>query len=251
MRSNVDFLAKIGKLDARNNAGTWMLVSPNFRMDALLKKMKFAADGTKAVVGFPTDHLLHACLQSAGASYAEDFNGKFQWIAVAVMNAAEVGSVVPKALASLAQEGLLWIVYPKKSGKIKTDLSRDHGWDAVMNIGLRHLNLISIDENWSAWAVEHGQAAVSEKTRQKSESRNALLAQYMDHSTREMRYPPEMEATLCAHPAEWAFFQQLSFTNRKEYVEWIVTAKRAETKQQRLEKIVGYLREGRKNPAGR
>jgi hypothetical protein len=220
-------------------------------MDPLLKKMNFAAARDIAVIGAPAGFVVSDRLHAAGKAFSESLEGKYSWLVVCVMNRAEVATEIPKVLAALAADGLMWICYPKKTGKLKTDLSRDHGWDAIMGIGLRHMNLISIDDNWTAWGVEHGSDEVSEKTRLKSEARNELLAQYMDHKTREMRYPPEMETLLDAHPPEKAFFLQLSFTNRKEYLEWIVSAKRPETKQQRLDKLVEYLAAGRKNPAGR
>jgi Bacteriocin-protection, YdeI or OmpD-Associated len=220
-------------------------------MDSLLKKMKFSPDHAIAVIGVPINHLLHARLEAIGIPYSEDLNGSYSWMAIAVTQAAEVGIAVPEALHALAKDGLLWILYPKKSGNIPTDLSRDHGWEALKSLAIRHLNLISVDDDWTAWCVAHGSDAVSEKNLQKSASRNALLAEYMDHNTREMRYPLELEALLQANPREQHFFAQLSFTNRKEYVEWIVSAKRPETKLQRLEKVIPYLQEQRKNPAGR
>ena len=46
-------------------------------------------------------------------------------------------------------------------------------------------------------------------------------------------------------------FNALSYTNRKEYVQWIVDAKREETRKARLVKTIAMLTEGRKNPSGR
>jgi Bacteriocin-protection, YdeI or OmpD-Associated len=220
-------------------------------MDALLQKMKFQPGKAVAILDAPGSFVVTHALQATGQAYHESPTGKYDWLVLCVMQSAEVGIAVPRAVQTLAPKGMLWICYPQKSGKIKTDLSRDHGWDATEHLGLRHLNLISVDSDWSAWAVELGSNASSAKTRQKSEDREDLLAQYMDHKTREMRYPPEMEAVLAAHPAEQAFFLSQSFTNRKEYLEWIVTAKRPETRQQRLGKLIDYLKEGRINPAGR
>jgi hypothetical protein len=43
-------------------------------------------------------------------------------------------------------------------------------------------------------------------------------------------------------------FEKLSFTNRKEYVRWIESAKREETRQQRLKKAIELLKAGVKTP---
>ena len=44
------------------------------------------------------------------------------------------------------------------------------------------------------------------------------------------------------------FFEQLSYTNRKEYCAWIAGAKREETRLKRLEKAIAMLKQGEKTP---
>ncbi len=46
-----------------------------------------------------------------------------------------------------------------------------------------------------------------------------------------------------------AFFDSLSFTNRKEYALWIASAKREETRIKRLEATLAKLIAGKKNPS--
>ena len=46
-----------------------------------------------------------------------------------------------------------------------------------------------------------------------------------------------------------ATFDTLSFTHRKEYVVWIIEAKKAETRSARLGKTVEMLSKGKKNPS--
>lgn len=45
-----------------------------------------------------------------------------------------------------------------------------------------------------------------------------------------------------------AFFDGLSFTNRKEYVRWIESAKKKETQDARLQKTILMLKQGIKHP---
>jgi uncharacterized protein YdeI (YjbR/CyaY-like superfamily) len=44
------------------------------------------------------------------------------------------------------------------------------------------------------------------------------------------------------------FFEQLSYTNRKEYCRWISDAKREETRLKRLGKAIAMLRQGVRTP---
>ena len=77
--------------------------------------------------------------------------GAFDLIHVFVHDKAEVDRMAPDALAVLSPGGLLWFSHPKKSSKIKTDITRDVGWDILAVSGLRPVSLVSIDETWSAF----------------------------------------------------------------------------------------------------
>jgi uncharacterized protein YdeI (YjbR/CyaY-like superfamily) len=58
-----------------------------------------------------------------------------------------------------------------------------------------------------------------------------------------------MEAVFESNPAAMSFYQSLSYSNRKEYVLWILTAKQEKTLTERLTKMVEKLRAGKKNPS--
>lgn len=73
----------------------------------------------------------------------------FDAVQVFVHNKAEVDTLAPIAIDALKHDGLLWITYPKKSSKIKTDITRDIGWEAVNAKGLEIVAAISIDDTWS------------------------------------------------------------------------------------------------------
>lgn len=47
---------------------------------------------------------------------------------------------------------------------------------------------------------------------------------------------------------KWIFFAALSFTNKKEYAEWIVTAKREETRTTRIKESIKRLGKKWKTP---
>lgn len=56
----------------------------------------------------------------------------------------------PRALAIYKRGGSLWFAHPKKSGAIRSDLSRDAGWDVVTAAGLIPVTQIALDDDWSA-----------------------------------------------------------------------------------------------------
>jgi uncharacterized protein YdeI (YjbR/CyaY-like superfamily) len=58
--------------------------------------------------------------------------------------------------------------------------------------------------------------------------------------------PPDLAEALAGEPAAQATFDGFSPSCRREYVEWIVEAKRAETRASRIAKAIGQMREGKK-----
>ena len=69
-----------------------------------------------------------------------------------------------------------------------------------------------------------------------------------DDAPREVAVPPDLQAALDADAAAAATFAGLSFSHRREYVQWITEAKRAETRTARLEKTLTMLKVGSKGP---
>jgi hypothetical protein len=68
----------------------------------------------------------------------------------------------------------------------------------------------------------------------------------LDTAAREVIVPPDLAAAMAAQPSVQAFFDQLSFTHRKEWVRWLEDAKKPETRQARLMKAIDELRDCRR-----
>lgn len=77
-------------------------------------------------------------------------DGQFDVVQAFVQSKADVERLGPTALEALKPGGVLWFTYPKKSSKIKTDVTRDTGWDVVWNAGMEGVASIAVDETWSA-----------------------------------------------------------------------------------------------------
>ena len=117
---------------------------------SLAKKMKLKSGLKAAVINAPenyVDQLRHDTAMSP------TLNGEFDWIQIFVRNKAELDELAPEAAKALKPESMLWISFPKGSSKIQTDLTRDKGWDSVQKLDLKWVNLVSVDETWSAFAL--------------------------------------------------------------------------------------------------
>ena len=141
-----------------------------------------------------------------------------------------------------------WCYYPKASSKIQTDLTRDKGWDALLEKEIQWLSLISYNETWSAFAFRLKTTANNNKI-EKIHVRE--IFNYVDPIKKTITLPDDFKAMLKVNPIESDFFNKLSFSNRKEYVEWIVTAKRTATRNNRLMESIDRLGKKFKNPANR
>jgi bacteriocin resistance YdeI/OmpD-like protein/uncharacterized protein DUF1905 len=60
----------------------------------------------------------------------------------------------------------------------------------------------------------------------------------LDTEPRTVEPPEDLKAALAAAPDARMSFDRLSFTHRREYVEWIEDAKRADTRQRRIAETV-------------
>jgi hypothetical protein len=68
----------------------------------------------------------------------------------------------------------------------------------------------------------------------------------LDTAPREMKAPDDLATALSAAPEAAAFFESLSFSHKRSYVDWIVGAKKDETRQRRVAQAVELLLTKRK-----
>ena len=69
-----------------------------------------------------------------------------------------------------------------------------------------------------------------------------------DTEPRVIEVPAELKKAFRTEKEAKAFFDQLSYTHKREYVMWINQAKREETRQNRIAKTTEMLKKGKKNP---
>jgi bacteriocin resistance YdeI/OmpD-like protein/uncharacterized protein DUF1905 len=70
----------------------------------------------------------------------------------------------------------------------------------------------------------------------------------LDDQPRTVDLPDDLAAALAADPEARRVFEGLSFSNRKEYVAWVLTAKQSTTRQRRVAEASELLKSGRRTP---
>lgn len=165
-----------------------------------------------------------------------------------VTDKAQMEREIHTVLPLIKEETLCWIFYPKGTSGIQTDLTRDKGWEQLLQHDMQWVNLISFDDTWSAFGMRQKNKADKTKSAQ---PRKRPVFDFVDPVTKTVKLPEDFSTALKKNRKQKQFFESLSFTNKKEYLEWIVTAKREDTRATRVKESIERLGLEWKNPANR
>ncbi|KEO84847.1 YdeI/OmpD-associated family protein [Tumebacillus flagellatus] len=225
--------------------------------DLALKKLRLREDAKAVVLNAPEGYLeLLGDLEGFDVRTEVDEPGTFDFVQLFVKSVAELQEWVPLAVKALGGgDAIFWIAYPKKSGKIKTDISRDVGWDVVDEAAYEGVSLVSIDETWSSMRFRPRASVDSSwtrsgKTRVERLAERKQAAKEKPPVDRTVEVPEDFQAALAESAAAKELFDTLAYSHRKEYVTWITSAKREETRTRRIGQAIEKLLEGKKRPSG-
>ena len=281
---------------------------------SLLDKLNFKNGYSTLIINRPED-------VSFGSLRFDSFIGhdNYEFILFFADSISDLAIQLP-TLEKVANDScVFWVAYPKKSGSIDSNITRDKGWDILDQIGYRKVSQISVNDNWSALRIKPTKDVASsntaktqtfEATIQTDEKSNgawidipfdvkevygtggqvkvkAIFDGYeyrgsianmgtgnhiliikkdireaigkepgdkvkveleKDTAERTFEMPEELQQLLNENAKLKSFYESLSFTNRKEYAQWIGSAKRQKTKDKRLEETKHRLTDGIKNP---
>jgi hypothetical protein len=187
----------------------------------------------------------------AGVTQEKSLKNALDLVLLFLVTRKELKNQWPKALKSLKPDSSLWVAYPKRTSGVDSELAEmNGGWDVYKNSAWQPVAMIAVDDIWSAVRfkqrpdLERARAARPEEL-----IRDADGTVCIDRKNRVVTPPGDLRGLLDKNTKAAAAFDALSFTNRKEYVVWIIDAKRAGTRAARLSKAVELLSKGRKNPS--
>ena len=163
-----------------------------------------------------------------------------------VKTKAEMEKDTKKVVGLVKGEVICWIYYPKGTSGIQTDLNRDKGWENLLKHDeLQWISLISFNDTWSAFGMRLKTEADKKK---EAKPKERPIFDYIDVKNRIVHPPVDLEKEIRKSKKAQSFYDSLSFTNKKEYVEWVVTAKREETRKERIKGTIERLEKSWKNP---
>lgn len=197
------------------------------------------ADFKKNLKGLPTD----VKISDSAKSYDQ-----IHWF---VTTQHQVEKELSKIMKLVKPGVTVFAYYPKGTSKIPTDLSRDKGWDCLMaeEDKLAWIGLYAFDDNWSAFCFRGKTEADKKKDAKPKQERE--IFKWADSATKTIKLPEDLVAAFKKNKKVAAIFGALSFSNKREYLEWVITAKREETRAERIKGTIERVGKGWKNPANR
>lgn len=217
-------------------------------MNPLVKKLQIKPGTNWLVYNAPENFLQLIEPLPDGVNISYKPKGNFNGIQFFAKNNTELVQHMPFIKPLLKPDTVLWVIYPKKSSAIASDLNMMSSWDELTRLNLRPVASAAVDETWSAIRFKPIEltkgSTVSNANVQKSE-----FAQYVDVINKQITLPDDVAALLQQNSAALNNYQSLAYSHKKEYVLWILTAKQAKTREIRLVKMFEMLEQGKKNPA--
>ena len=209
---------------------------------ALEKKLQVKEGRSLAVLAAP---------KGAPLAAAKAPKGGADVVVAFVHKCADVEAQLDRAIAAAKPDaGIVWFAYPKKSGKVPTDLGRDAGWEPLAARDLVPVTLVSLDADWSAFRVRHApDLAAARAARVATGTRSGVVPSHVPGARTAPRVsraapaaPADLEAALAADPSARAAWSRLAPSHKREHVDAIESAKKPETRARRVAAAVAMAR---------
>jgi hypothetical protein len=217
-------------------------------MNALTKKLQIKPNSRWLLHNAPANFMDSLLPLPDGAEIVFNTNGHFNGFMLFVTNSQQLASELKIIVPFLKDEALFWIIYPKKTSKITTDLEMMSSWTEPAVYDLRPVASAAVNETWTALRFRP-QDKVKVSEGRNDGIRNNEHSAYIDVDNKTITLPDYINAAIGQQPSAMAWYHQLSYTNKKEYLLWILTAKQEKTRDERLSKMVDMLANKKKNPS--
>jgi len=210
----------------------------------LAKKLQLKQDKVIAVVNSPKEYMKKLNIDSLHTTVYNKIKQGCGFIQYFTMDMQNLKKALAELKKILNSGEIIWITYPKQSSGVKTDLNRDVCAEISQKFGFTTVALVSIDETWSALRIKQVTGDKSKKDKEELSS----IGNYINSNKKIVTPPEDLLKAMRGNKKANEFFNSLAFSHKKEYVQWILDAKKEETRKKRIEKTINMLLTNRKNP---
>ncbi len=213
----------------------------------LLNKLQIKSGFKVAVLNAPDN--FESIIGNVPGDIAVSFSASEYYDALIIFAVTKADMIKALSLTNhnITAKTICWIIYPKAKTALASDLNLMQSWDSLNLFNLAPCASAAVDGLWTALRIK------PVDTQKKSGVGNTEIQQndygkYVDVANKIVTLPADLKAALELQPLAFNFYQQLSYSNRKEYVLWVLTAKQEKTRVDRIQKTVEKLLIGKKNP---
>ena len=219
-------------------------------MSPLAKKLLIKPGQTWLILNAPESYLTTLEPLPEMVNLIFDIAGPADGMQLFVKNNNELAQSLLRVKTILKPQTVVWIVYPKKNSGIHTDLEMMGSWDVLKPYGLRPVASAAINDVWTSLRIRQEHLVKQSDFSKASIQKNDYSA-YIDTEKKQVNLPPDVESVLRTAPAAYAVYESLAWSNKKEYVVWILSARQEQTRKSRISKMVEMLLAGKKNPSAK
>jgi hypothetical protein len=189
----------------------------------MLKRLRFDSQQPAFFINVPSglEHL-------PDTPYSEAVRHQnLEQVLLFVHDRSELDALLPGILSLTDSKSVLWVAYPKLSGSIRSDLTRDVVWKEVERMGRRPVGQSPLNDTWSAMWLKYPELVKSQRAEY----------QEVDTINRIISLPDDLHDALLSHNLLHVF-EKMTFSLRREQVEAVLGAKKPETRVARIAKCV-------------
>lgn len=121
----------------------------------LFKKLRLSTGMRAAIINAPGGYVDSLGLPESVTLVAAP-DERTDFVQIFIRDSAELAQHGLPVLGRLKADCVLWFCYPKLSSGVKSDLTRDAGWQALADAGWRGVASVAIDDTWSGLRFRPG-----------------------------------------------------------------------------------------------
>ena len=122
---------------------------PGYSARTLVEKLGIGPDTTVVLLGGPPGYRALLGPLPAGATIVTRLPPGARFIHLFARLRIELEAALPRAAGNLADDGMLWVSWPKKAARLDTDLSEDVVRAVGLPLGMVDVKVCAVDEVWS------------------------------------------------------------------------------------------------------
>jgi hypothetical protein len=115
----------------------------------LLKKLGFTPNARVKLRGAPPNYAALLGELPKGVVLSKTLRSSIDLWHLFATSRHELEVQLPRCMKEIAQAGMIWVSWPKRSSKVATDITEDVVREVALPLGLVDVKVCAVDETWS------------------------------------------------------------------------------------------------------